>query len=292
MIISAAKLRSQYYFYNDKYYNSFALVEAGLSAGGFNCLTDLGGRKGSGKPFLKDINWKNTHPGGGIYITVLFDQVFALRAEGSIGRVSASDQVLKNDQSVARDRYHRNLHFQSTITEFFLAAELLPLSLIGKEDHPLFSPYLLAGIGFFKFNPRAMMKDQWVDLHPLHTEGQGFKEYSGKEHYRLTQLNFPVGLGVRYEISALLNMRFELVYRFLKTDYLDDVSAQYINPSYFYSNLNPRDAGTAVFLADRSGELRPGIFKQEGEIRGNPSNKDGYYSCSIKLGLILNRKRR
>jgi len=292
MITSASRLFSQYYFYNDNYYNSLILVEAGLSIGGMNCLTDLGGKKGNGTAFIKDLNWNNTHPSGGIYISILYDQLFAIRAEACFGKVSASDNVLQYDHSVARDRYHRNLHFQSNIGELSLSGEFLPLSLFSSERYPLFSPYLVAGIGFFKFNPQAKLNGRWIDLHPLRTEGQGFKEYPHKDSYKLTQLNIPVGLGVRYEISALLNVRLEIVYRFLKTDYLDDVSTQYIDPSTFYSNLNIHDALNAKILSDRGAELRAGMFKKEGEIRGNPQNRDAYFTANVKLGLILNRKRR
>lgn len=292
LIISASECHGQYYFYNDKYYNSRVLVEAGVFTAGFNCLTDLGGRKGKGKSFIKDINLKNTHPGGGFYVSVLFDQLFGFRAEGCFGRVSGSDHVLKNDHSVASNRYRRNLQFESNITEISLLAEILPLSLLNKERSPLLSPYLVAGVGLFRFNPRANLHGQWIDLHPLHTEGQGFKQYPAKESYKLTQINFPIGLGTRYEISALLNARLEIIYRFLRTDYLDDVSTQYIDPQQFYSNLSAREASWAVALADRSSELQPGVTHKDGEIRGNPGKKDAYFSCNIKFGILLNRKRR
>ena len=35
-------------------------------------------------------------------------------------------------------------------------------------------------------------------------------------------MNVPVGLGVRYELNSVLNLRAEFVYRVLFTDYLDD----------------------------------------------------------------------
>ncbi|MBC7830047.1 MAG: hypothetical protein H7122_20040 [Chitinophagaceae bacterium] len=292
MITSASGLYSQYYFYNDTYYNSITLVEAGISVGAMNCFTDLGGKKGKGKSFAKDLNWTSTHATGGFYVSIVYDQLFAVRAEACLGKVSASDNVLQYDHSSARDRYHRNLQFRSNIAELSITGEFFPLSLLGSESYPLFSPYLLAGVGFFRFNPQAELNGQWIDLHPLHTEGQGFKEYPHKNDYKLIQLNFPLGMGVRYEISALFNLRVEIVYRFLKTDYLDDVSTQYIDPSAFYANLNARDATEAKILADRGPELRPGIFKKAGEIRGNPQNRDSYFSWNIKWGMILNRKRR
>jgi len=292
LLVSFSALHSQYYFYNNKYYNSPVLIEVGLSAGGFNCLTDLGGSKGLGQRFIKDMNVQNAHIGGGVYAGVIFDQLFGLRTEVSIGKVSASDDVLKNDHSAARNRYHRNLNFRSTIIELSIIAEFLPLSLLNKESYPLFSPYILAGVGLFKFSPQAYFKGRWIDLHPLHTEGQGFKEYPSKQPYKLTQPNLPLGFGMRYEISAVLNTRLEVVYRLLRTDYLDDVSTQYIDPEHFYSNLNLRDAGMAISLSDRSSEIQPAMANYKGQIRGNPANRDAYFSCNLKVGVVLNRKRR
>lgn len=292
MITSACSVYGQYYFYDDKYYNSLTLVEAGISVGGMNCLTDLGGRKGKGSRFLKDINWNKSHLCAGVYFSLLYNQLFALRAEASMGKVSADDNVLREDHSTARDRYNRNLHFKSSIAELYIVAECYPLSWLNGGSYPLFSPYLLGGIGFFRYNPMAKYEGQWMELNPLHTEGQGFKEYSPKQPYKLFQLNFPVGLGARYEMSALVSIRFELVYRFLKTDYLDDVSTQYIDPRMFYLYLDPQDAKIAERLADRSGELHQGVINKAGEIRGNPQNRDAYFSFNVKAGMILNRKRR
>jgi hypothetical protein len=257
-----------------------------------NCLTDLGGKEGNGKPFLKDINWSNTHGTSGVHFGLVYNQVLGFRLEASLGQVSASDKILKDDRSSAKNRYQRNLSFRSNISEVSLAAEFYPIAVIRQQTHPLLSPYLLAGIGIFKFNPQAFYEGQWIELHPLRTEGQGFDEYPERNPYKLMQLNFPAGVGLRYEISALLNFRLETVYRFLKTDYLDDVSTQYIDPAKFYLNLSNGQAIKAKLLADRSYEIIPGNYKQEGEIRGNPKKKDSYFSFNMKIGFILNRKRR
>ena len=292
MIFTVHNVKSQYYFYNDKYYNSGMLVETGISTGGMNCLTDLGGKTGEGKGFLKDINWNHTHPCAGIYLEVLFDELFGVRAEAGYGKISAADKVLKDDQSPAKDRYLRNLHFQSTVAELALMIDIFPFSFFNKDRYPLLCPYVTGGAGLFRFNPKAEMEGQWVNLHPLHTEGQGFAEYPENQEYRLIQVEFPMGLGLRYELSAIVDLRFEIVYRFLNTDYLDDVSRKYINPAFFQTNLPVREARYAQMLADRSGELQPGSFRSENDIRGNPENKDGYFSCNLKFGFILNRKRR
>ena len=50
------KASAQYYFYNDKYYDSPLLFELGGSVGAMNCLTDLGGNKGIGKIVASELN--------------------------------------------------------------------------------------------------------------------------------------------------------------------------------------------------------------------------------------------
>ena len=290
LITSCHSLSGQYYFYNDKYYNSAIIIEAGIFLVAYNCLTDLGGNKGPGGKFLKDLNLQKIHPGWGVYASVLFQKVLILQVEGNFGKVSAADRVLENDQSAARFRYQRNLHFRSNITELLMKIGWFPRSLL--QEDPLFSPYITAGVGVFHFNPRAEFEGTWFALQRLRTEGQGFNQYPHRQPYSLTQFNFPVGIGARYELSAICVARLEFLYRILKTDYLDDVSTTYIDPVFFESNLSRTDALIAGALSDRTGELLPGTRMQAGEIRGNPRNRDAYFSLSIGLSVVLNRKRR
>jgi len=287
--------QGQNYFYNNRYYDQAILLEAGAFAGAMNCLTDLGGKSGEGKPFIRDLNVKNTHFCGGLYAGLMYINRWGVRLEATVGRVSASDSILKNDNSVAQKRYQRNLHFQSTIAEIMIVGEFHPLSFLANEDREkpfLVSPYLCAGIGLFHFNPQANLDGIWMDLQPLHTEGQGFKEYPGREEYKTTDLVLPAGLGIRFELGALVHARFELLHRFLSTDYLDDVSAEYIDPEVFSKYHEPTTADKARRLADRRQELDNSLVTVPGETRGNPRNKDSFFSVNIKLGIILNRKRR
>jgi hypothetical protein len=175
-----------------------------------------------------------------------------------------------------------------------LLAEFHPLTLFASPlvEPSRFSPYLLGGIGLFHFNPQAYINNRWVDLKPLHTEGQGFAEYAERKPYSLTQLNIPLGIGVRYEISALLNARLEIVHRILNTDYLDDVSTRYIDPALFGKYLDHGQAVLAAQLADRRQEVVPETITKEGEIRGDPKNKDAYFTVQFKLSMSIGRTRR
>jgi len=286
---------TQYYFYNATYLDPPIVLEAGLSMGGMNCFTDLGGNKGLGKPFIKDLNIKNTQFCGGAYLHAFYNYIWGFRLEFSAGKLTGADSILKNDKSVAEYRYKRNLHFRTAITELAAIAEwhfLAQLKQSRQDIIPLASPYLLAGVGIFHFNPEACFNNGWVLLQPLRTEGQGFKEYPNRPVYKLTQFNFPVGIGIGYELSALLNLRLEIIHRILLTDYLDDVSTRYIDPSLFDQYFNPVQAALAQKIADRRSELFSSPAYLPGQRRGDPSDKDAYLSINVKLGLVLNRPRR
>jgi hypothetical protein len=296
-LIFSDKTAQAQYFYNDSYYNNDLVYELGASLGAINCLTDMGGKKGFGAKFFKDLNIGNTELMGGIYFGALYKDALALRLEASFGRISAHDSVLSNvpKDNIARARYNRNLSFRSNITEIALVAELHPIFAFidwssRDGDPPRFSPYVLAGVSYFKFNPQANLNGRWVDLQPLSTEGQGFAEYPDRKPYKLNGIAIPVGGGIKYEMSPLVNMRAEFIYRPTNTDYLDDVSTTFIDKSLYAKYFTGAKLNNALLLTDRQrGEYLPQSFP--GKKRGNVKDKDNYFSFNIKIGLVLGRER-
>lgn len=264
--------------------------EAGASLGGMNCLTDIGGTSGVGKKFIKDINWSQIKFCAAFFASTTWQSKLALRLEATAGQIEGSDAVLKNSTDMARNRYLRNLRFKTSILELAITGELHVVTILyNNADLPLFSPYLVAGIGVFKYNPQAPLNNRWVDLRPLHTEGQAFKEYPERRSYSSASWCLPAGLGIKYDRAGAINLRLEILYRITGTDYLDDVSNRYINPALFSKYLSPPNAAMANMLADRSAELSSGVKNNKDAIRGNPANKDAYFSCSFKISLALAR---
>ena len=289
--------KAQYYFYNDDYYDNDLTFEAGLSFGPMNSLTDIGGRKGKGAGGAKDLNIKNTTFSGGVYFSGLYKHFLGLRLEGTFGRVQSNDSLLKGVKSTAIGRYNRNLSFRSPISEISLLGEFYPIQFFKNfdpESPPTsFAPYILGGAGFFHFNPQANLNGQWIDLRPLHTEGEGFVEYPDSKEYSLNQLNLSYGLGLAYELSPRFDVKIEYVSRILFTDYLDDVHGRYIDPRVFYKYLTGTQLADALILNDRG---RPDAKPNDntnhpGGIRGNPNNNDSYFTINIKVGYIIGRKK-
>ncbi len=284
---------AQHYFYNNLYYDNDLLFEGGISLGAINCLTDIGGRPGNGKRFLKDLNWQNTKVSGGVFANLCYRYALGIRLELNVGKIMAYDSILKNDRSEARNRYLRNLHFKSNITELMLLAELHPLVLLGiNKKANTISPYLVGGAGIFYFDPKARAGEEWISLHELHTEGQGFAEYPERKPYRLTQVNFPVGVGIKLECAAQVNFRFEVLHRITRTDYLDDVSTRYIDPALFQKYLSPYLASYALQLHNRQKEIDPSATAVPNDIRGNNNRNDSYFTVQCKLSMVIGRERR
>lgn len=294
---SVKKASAQYYFYDDKYYDNPLTFEVGGSIGVMNCLTDIGGNKGVGKKFVKDLNLGKTQFAGSLSLGAMYKNAIGLRLEATFGNLKAEDKVLRKVAPSTYGRYERNLSFRTKITEFMLGFEIHPLFIFNNynDDNdktpPSFSPYLLAGVGFFSFNPQANLNGKWIDLQPLSTEGQGFKEYPDRKKYNLHQINIPVGLGVKYELTNTINVRAELVYRILSTDYLDDVSKDYIDPTLYYNYFTGTKLNNALLLNDRKYELDPSNISVVGDQRGNPKHNDAYFGFNVKVAYSFGRQK-
>lgn len=277
-------------FYNTWYYNYDLVWEAGAGTGFMNCLTDLGGRKGKGGGFLKDMRWGSSRPAFNAYIGATYKDLWAIRFNYQAGSVNAADSQLKTTDPDPAGRYGRNLSFRSRIHEASLTLEIHPLfwGLDLSKTIPPVSPYLLAGIGYYKFNPQAFAGGQWFDLQPLRLEGQGFPGID-KSPYKLKQFSIPIGAGIRYETGPLINLRLDCIYRFLFTDYLDDVSTTYIDPRLFDLYLTAEQASLARSLYDRMPDRQPGGRPAEGSQRGNPKNKDAYFSFQLTVSYVFRK---
>lgn len=271
-------------------------VELGLNFGPTFFLGDLGGNHGKGTKFIKDVNLELTKMMKGAFITVYPREWIGFRLAGQYTFVSGDDEVINTGGVHELWRKQRNLDFKSDMWEVYSAVEFYPtLYLAGEsDDKPVYQPYAFIGIGFFHFNPKGSLIDQygrknWYALHPLRTEGQGMAEYPGKKPYSLTQINIPMGGGIRRVFNDRYTASIELLYRKTFTDYIDDVSTTYIDPVYFNHYLSSEQAIIARAIHDKTvGIITPGVNRYEpGTQRGNSKNMDAYFSILLKFGIRL-----
>ena len=269
-------------------------IELGLNFGPTFFLGDLGGNRGVGTTFIKDVNLPVTKFMKGLFVTAYPNEWLGFRFAAQLTYVESSDKLIKTKGIDETYRKDRNLDFRSNISEAYTAIEFFPLSLINldKNDFPsAFRPYVFAGVGIFHFNPMGSLTDAngnvtWHYLQPLHTEGEGFREYSNRPNYKLTQLNIPMGAGIKYMLTDNVNLGVELLYRKTFTDYIDDVSSTYINRDLFNKYLSAADANIAIQINDKS--FGNGITRTTpGEQRGNMKNNDAYFSFALKIGFKI-----
>jgi hypothetical protein len=270
--------------------------EAGLNFGPSFFLGDLGGNSGKGKNTLKDLNLEFTKLMKGAYITMYPTKWFGLRLAGSLTYLEGDDAVINTNGINELWRKQRNLDFRTNVLEGSLNLEIFPTMLFSNdpENEPRLRPYGLIGVGVFHFNPQGSLKDAsgnktWYYLQPLRTEGQGMAEYPASKPYQLTQLNIPMGGGVKYFVSERVNVGLEVIYRKTFTDYIDDVSLKYIDYRNFAKYLPAQQATLATRLSDKaSGIIYPGMTRYPGGTqRGDLKDNDTYFSVLAKVGFRL-----
>ncbi len=298
--------------YNGNNYYQYELVRVppekkntylSFQLGHSNYLGDLGGNSGYGKGSFKDVSFKENTFMYGISLTHLRKEVLGLRFSYLFGNLAGSDKntFFKSKNDPSYKRYIRNLDFRTTIREASLLLEVHPFKFFNyskKLHNSYFQPYVIGGIGLFSFNPQGSYFDEildddvWIDLAPLRTEGQGMAEYPDRQLYKLTQFNIPLGFGFNYELSPSILTGLEFNGRLLFTDYLDDVSTNFINPNLYDNYLSGENIDLAKRLNNKSDLVDATKAYKSGQIRGNPDNNDFYFTISARLIIKLNRNKK
>jgi hypothetical protein len=270
-------------------------VEVGLGIGPLFFLGDLGGNPGVGKStWLKDVQFPLVNLSKGLYITAYPAEWLGFRLAVNQGRLEGYDSVIKDKGGEEVLRKLRNLQFRSSIIEGYAALEISPTVFFERYDglKGKLRPYGVVGVGVFHFNPKGQYiapdgSRKWVALQPLHLEGQGFAEYPDRKPYSLTQLEIPMGFGFKYYLKENMFIGLEILHRQTFTDYVDDVSTNYIDPSLFAKYLTPEQTTLAVQLNNRQNLLGP--TRPMDPQRGDPTQNDAYFSTIIRMGWRLNQ---
>jgi len=144
------------------------------------------------------------------------------------------------------------------------------------------TPYLFMGISYFKMNPMGQYNDGWVELQSLRTEGQG-SDFNSNKPYKLNQISLPVGVGIKVNLTTRIALGIEYGIRKTFTDYLDDVSGNYVHPSI----LNETSGQLSAEISDPSLNNQGSKSFSNGIARGNANNKDWYAFAGITLSFRL-----
>jgi len=210
-----------------------------------------------------------------------FGNYIAARLGASFAQIGYSDQYNTYNQIL----YNRNLSFNSKIWELTLQGDFNFFRFMPGEPPYNFTPYITLGAGIFTYDPYAYLKGEKILLRPLGTEGQGSAQYPDRKQYSSMAICIPFGGGIKYSFNERFNIAFEVLHRFTNTDYLDDVSKTYVDPSVFPHNPDGSPSN-AFLLSDRSYELGTPIGKP-GLQRGNSKQKDQFVTAMIHITFNL-----
>ena len=216
---------------------------------------------------------------GSLFFRKNFGNYVALRIGASYARLGYSDVHNKHNEYM----YRRNLSFNTNVWELALQGDFNFFRFMPGEPGFEFTPYITLGAGVFSYDPYAYLRGEKIFLRPLGTEGQGI--LPDRKQYSSMAISIPFGAGVKYALNERTNIGFEILHRFTNTDYLDDVSTTYVDPSIFPTNPDGSPS-TAALLHDRSYELGEPIGIP-GRQRGNSKQKDQFVTAMFFVTFNL-----
>ncbi len=231
-------------------------LSLGFSADALNYFGDVTPKSG-----IASTDISLTRPAFSIYGTYRYSPNLSFRGSLSWGRLAGDDfESASTTDEVDKFRYIRNLSFRNDIKELAAVAiwDIFPNhgTFLNRVN---FTPYVFGGIAVFHHNPKAKAPDfdiwgtplpeagTWVALRELGTEGQLSEHYNVKQ-YSVIQPSIPFGVGIRAKLQKRLDFEFEIGYRYLFTDYIDDVSGMYVDKGALNGEL-------AKAMSDRSREV-------------------------------------
>ncbi len=253
-------------------------LEYGVAVGVSNYLGDIGGKEKTRRDFVADVKMAKTRWNMGGFIRYKIKPKLSIKVALDYLRIEGDDKASTNPARVARNLNFRNDMFDLGLTGEYFFYENNDLGHTYRFKNG-FRAYIFAGIGAFYSNPKASYAGEWVALRPMKTEGVSYSPIG---------LNIPVGLGFYFTISKKHRIGFELNYRTTFTDYLDDISGNYVSTVGM--------APDAAALSNRTGELGSAVdpifaknFAPDAK-RGDKTHNDSYTTMSLSYSHVIRGK--
>ncbi len=273
----------------------------GVSGGVLNYYGDLTYKNLEPNEALLELPGELDYAAYGIAIEKSISNTWGIRGQYTNGEFNASDRSInwKSDLQTNNPNFNRGLNVKTEIEDWTLALtyHFDNGKLLGKKA--FLAPYLLGGVGWTNFKnfgdlylENGNRYHYWPDGTIRVSDPSGGSdvatiEQDGIFETRLSSLqtegvdyatqafHLTVGAGLKFRLTSSLNLNIETQLKLTNTDYLDDVSGEYL-PSY--------DDSVQEYAA------KPGITN--GVDRGNPNGKNDRYSfTSIGLHYNFSRKK-
>jgi hypothetical protein len=198
-----------------------------------------------------------------------FDGYWSLKLAVLSGKISDDESKSKFAHEV-----NRNLSFFSPLTEGSLQVEFNFFDYGFGFRQSRITPFLFSGLTVAVFNPKVNFNGRDYELKYYNIEGQ--------ESYSTSTYSIPFGAGAKFSFGQYFNLIGEVGFRNTSTDYLDDVSGYYPNPSQLQGN-SPEITALRIALSDRSIN-KIGV---PGTQRGDFRKKDSYLFVGLTLSYTF-----
>ncbi len=265
------------------FFGTFSFAQFRWDAGGgigmSNYLGEMGGKEQIRRDFVADLKIRQTRwviSGFGRYKV---HPSISIKGALSYGRIEGADSLSTNP-----GRAGRNLHFRNDLLELAFTGEFYFYQITDLGQSYRFNKdlraYAFVGLAGLYQNPKAQYNGDWISLQPLRTEAQD-------KPYSRFQVSIPTGIGISYTYHRYHRISWDLGWRTTFTDYLDDVSTTYADPSDL---PNP----TSIAMANQSLKAymddpslpHPNNY-EPGNKRGDPTHNDSYIFSTISYSYVI-----
>ena len=190
-----------------------------------------------------------------------YDQRIGIKGSLNIGQISANDANSNNSFQI-----DRNFSFTSQLIEGALIGEFnfFPYSALDSKSK-LSTPFIFLGIGYVKHNPKSQLNGVLLSTNSLQTEGVNFKT---------NIFSVPIGVGYKLRVNRF-GFEFSWGIRKTNSDYLDDVSTNFLDASNSYSSSQANLSNTTQY--ENIGNIK----------RGDRYNNDWYVFTGLTIFVNL-----
>jgi hypothetical protein len=245
--------------------------------GAANFLGDIGSG-GISRNFVYNMNLADTRWSAGAFVRYRFHPLFAIRGDLTYARIQGKDA-----DSDWGPRRGRNLNFTNDMFElsakFEFYPQILSVSDVGFRGRYRtdYQTYFHAGVGGLYHSPKGkyMGQGENIKLRPLMTEGV---KYSPVTFF------LPFGGGFFFTHNRQHRFGFDFTWNWSFTDYLDDISTQYVDPSEMASDPN------AALMANQwipQGGVPDAVQYGPGSPRGDPTDRDNYMLMTVSYSYLI-----
>ncbi|MEO9530989.1 MAG: DUF6089 family protein [Crocinitomicaceae bacterium] len=252
----------------------------GLRGGVANFLGDIGGGDAA-RGFVFNMELKDTRWSAGGFVRYRFHPLFAVQGGLTYARIQGYDYNSEN-----RARRGRNLNFSNDMfdlnAKFEYYPQILSVSDVGFRGRYRtdFQTYFFAGIGGLLHNPKGQLggTGDRIKLRPLMTEG---------EKYSPVVFTMPFGGGFFFTHKRKHRFGFEYQWSWTFTDYLDDISGTYVDPSQMAADpMAAQMANQWIDQPNVPGEVQYG----PGSPRGDATDRDNFMLMTFSYSYLIRTK--